>query len=159
MQDMKLTPAEIMKIDELCDKHPFGNTMVLDFARDTGAESAIYLMEEIIHENKVRKEKKMGEIAHAATFRQRSRQHKTDLKERMLKQKMENLAIEQENARVEHLEQVERDRADGFDPTDLKHLGNLVAQMGADGKASEAEVSIGLQFISSIAYEKASIEA
>lgn len=152
MDKHEIAAKDLLKIDELCDKYPFTNDIVLQFARDSGAEAAIFLMGEIIGENIVRAEKEMGPIAYAATFRQRARMQRKELKERMAKQKDDDKQKEEEERMNLHAEAVQAAYDNGYNPTDYKHLGAQIAQMGADGQASEGDVSLGLQFISSMAY-------
>ena len=150
MQQHEIAEKEILKIDELCDKYPFTKAIVLDFAAGAGADAAIYLMGEIIEENDVRKQKDMGPIAYAATFRQRARMQKEDLRERMAKQK-EAVNQEAEKERMAlHAQAVNQAWDSGYNPKDYKNLTSQIAQMGVDGKASEGDVSLGLQFISSL---------
>lgn len=153
MDKTKVSTEDILKIDELCEAHPFSKSMVLDFARDVSGEAAIYLMNEIINESQVRKDKQMGEIAHAATFRQRSRQQKQALMGRLAKEKTLQSDKAQEDAERIHALKVQEGIDNGFDPKDLKKLSDLVAQMGADGERTSDDVRYGLLFISSIAYE------
>lgn len=150
MKKHEIASEEIFKIDELCKKYPFTQKMILEFAQDAGAEAAIFLMEEIINENAVRKEKQMGEVAYAASFRQRSRNQRKDLNERLAKQKDEDKQKEEEERVELHALAVQAAYDSGYNPGDYKHLGAQIAQMGADGQASEGDVSLGLQFISSM---------
>lgn len=156
MDKHEIAAEEILKIDELCDKYPFTKQMVLDFAKDCSAEAAIYLMNEIIEENRVREEKKMGPIAHAATFRQRARQQKSDLLERVQKAKGADRAAEEEEARLAHEVEVLAARDSEFDPFDLQYMSVLVANRGAHDRESTANVEAGLRFLSSLSGTKVS---
>lgn len=123
---------------DLIFTHKFNQDQVLDFVDKTSVEAAVDLMKDIVAENDRREKNSLAPLSCKSSFRQKSRTTLAKYKRIVEERRLEEMEREVEEAHKR-----------GFKATP-KQISKLVIDSAGLYKCSEADMMIGLRFLSDL---------